>query len=82
MKTSSWIEVDRIRDRCHSDEAVVMVIIDKLHAKKIWSFHASAKDAGMCPAAHLHPAKEHDTLPVGGPTPLKENCEDEEIGFL
>lgn len=82
MKTSSWIEVDRIRDQCHSDEAVTMVIIDKLRSKKIGNFHAGAKEDGICPGTRLHPTQEHDTLPVGGLESLTEDSAPEDIGFL
>ena len=66
MKSSSWIEVDQIKDKCPSDEAVTMVTMDKLHELKIGTFHSGVGGSGMCPGATLHPILEHDILPVGG----------------
>lgn len=91
MKTSSWIEVDRIRDRCHSDEAVTMVTIDKLHERRVGDFHLEVEVHGMCPSTTLHPKCEHDLLPVQGEGSSAEGSkvrcrtgqsEDKEIGFL
>ena len=88
MKNSSWIEIDQIKDKCPSDEAVTMVTIDKLHELKIGNFHSGIGGGGMCPGATLHPIVEHDILPVGGERSKNElrkkrDATDHiEIGFL
>ncbi|XP_071503491.1 uncharacterized protein [Diadema antillarum] len=98
MKDSTWIEVDRIRDNCHSPEAVTMTIMDNLHEKGVVSFHSRADEtAGLCPSTKLHPILEHDILPVGseyqpdraGVEDLKmwlegdeNDADDQKIGFL